>query len=167
MKKENKYPSQFYNNVEYYLYTGERYFSRGNKRMHVIVWETESKQKVPKGYHVHHIDENSFNNNYNNLELKAANRHLSEHSKSIHLNNPEWSAEFQNRGQQAAKEWHGSPEGLEWHKRHGKESWNNRAYIKLICKVCGKEYQTRKPSGSKFCHANCKAKALRDKKKGM
>ena len=59
---------QVFNGKEYKLYAGERYFSRGTKRLHREVWKLYNGQ-IPKGYHVHHKDENTWNNDISNLEL--------------------------------------------------------------------------------------------------
>jgi len=72
--------------------------------------------------------------------------------------NPEFYKEFYTKGIECAKEWHKSEEGRKWHIDHGKKCWINRPFKKLICKECGKEYETRHAGVSKFCHNNCKAK---------
>jgi len=77
----------------------------------------------------------------------------------------EWFSEFHKKGIEAAKQWHSSPEGKEWHSELGKLSWKGREYKILICQQCGKEYETRHNGISKFCHNNCKAKALRARRK--
>ena len=55
------YPEQTFNGKTYYLYTGERYFSKGTKRLHRVVWEHHNED-IPKGYHIHHVDGNTCNN---------------------------------------------------------------------------------------------------------
>ena len=42
--------------------------------MHVIVWEY-SNGKVPKGFHIHHIDKNKSNNEIKNLSLISSRDH--------------------------------------------------------------------------------------------
>ena len=69
------------------------------------------------------------------------------------------------KGIESAKEWHKSKEGIEWHREHGKKTWVNRQKFKKNCIVCGKEYETPCPKTSKFCHQNCKAKSLRERRK--
>ena len=53
----------------------------GEKKLkHRLIWE-EHNGKIPKGFVVHHIDENKLNNDINNLELKSLKKHSSEHSR--------------------------------------------------------------------------------------
>lgn len=157
---------QLFNEKEYKLYSKEKYFSRGRKRLHVSVWE-HYNGKVQKGFHVHHKDGNTWNNAIDNLELIEAGKHLSEHGKKRFEADKVWFDDFHSKGIEKAKEWHKSADGIEWHKEHGKKCWIGREYKKLICQQCGKEYQTRHAGISKFCHNNCKAQALRNRRKSI
>ena len=154
-------PTQTFNGKTYKLWPNKRYFTRRQSiTMHTEVWETFNGKK-PKGFHIHHKDNNPWNNKIENLELVEAKRHLSEHIKKRINEDKEWFSEFHKKGIEAAKQWHSSPEGKEWHSELGKLSWKGREYKILICQQCGKEYETRHNGISKFCHNNCKAKALR------
>jgi hypothetical protein len=157
-------PIQVFNGNEYKLYDGERYFSRGTKRLHVEVWKHHNGT-IKKGYHVHHVDGNTHNNNIENLNLIHGVLHLRFEGKKRFKENPEWAKDFHAKGIEKAKEWHKSDEGREWHKEHGKKCWINREKTKKNCTVCGKEYETPCPKTSKFCHQNCKAKDLRARRK--
>lgn len=64
-----------------------------------------------------------------------------------------------------AAEWHSSPEGLAWHSANAKASWENRKRHVCVCQVCGKEFESAYPTLAKFCHQNCKAAALRARRK--
>ncbi|MGM5483257.1 MAG: HNH endonuclease [Nanobdellota archaeon] len=132
--------------------------------MHTAVWNYYNG-KIDKKYHIHHKDKNPWNNRIENLELVGKNKHLSEHGKRRFKENKEWAKEFHKKGVEEAKKWHKSKEGREWHKEHGKKTWKNRKYKTLICEVCGKEYKTRHGWISKYCHQNCKAKALRKRRR--
>jgi hypothetical protein len=132
--------------------------------MHTDVWIFYNGI-IPKGFHIHHKDHNTWNNNIDNLELVEVNKHLSKHGKERFIKDKEWFNNFHSKGIIAAKEWHQSDEGKEWHKKHGKQSWVNRKYSIKICEQCKKEYKTRHSGISKYCHNNCKAKALRDRRK--
>jgi NADH pyrophosphatase NudC (nudix superfamily) len=126
--------------------------------MHRVVWEFYNG-KVPKGHHIHHKDENSWNNKPENLECIEASLHLSEHGKKRDHTN------FQKAGCEAAKEWHASPEGYIWHSENGIKCWVNRKYKTKFCDECGKQYETRHGGLSRFCHNNCKAKSGRRTRK--
>ena len=160
----NGLPTQRFNGKEYYLYPKERYFSKGRNRLHKVVYESFNG-KVPKGYQIHHKDSNTWNNNINNLECIEVNKHLSEHGKQRVKNNPEWFKSFYEKGVESAKEWHKSDAGKKWHSEHGKEIYAKRILNKHICEVCKKEYQTKHTGRTKYCHQNCKAKALRARRK--
>ena len=118
-------PVQVFQGKEYYLYPNERYFSKGRYRLHRVVWEFHHG-KIPKGYHVHHVDGNTQNNEISNLNLLQGTLHLRFTSKKRVRENPEFFKDFQAKGIEAAKEWHKSEEGRIWLSKHGKECWINR-----------------------------------------
>jgi len=145
------------------LYKGGRYYVNLEikKRLHIYVWE-KTNGVVLEGYHIHHKDENRFNNDISNLEMIKASKHLSEHSKERCVNNKEWFDRFQALGIEKAKEWHKSDKGREWHKKHYEEMKDKLITEKtLICECCGKEYKTT-GNTSRFCSNKCKAKYRRD-----
>ena len=157
-------PTQKFNGKDFKLYPREHYFSRGTKRIHVQVWESVNG-KTPKGFHIHHKDGNTWNNSIDNLECIEGKKHLSIHGKERFKNNPEFAKHFQSKGIEKAKEWHKSKEGRLWHSEHGKRTWENREYKKHKCEQCGSEFESRHGGIVKFCHNNCKAKALRYRRK--
>src|SRR5690606_10094417 len=115
----------YFNGKPFKLQPRERYFNNGNKRMHTYVWEF-NKGKVPKGCHVHHKNENTWDNRIENLEIIEASKHHSYHIQKRFRDNPDWAKEFHAKGIEASKEWHASKEGREWHSKHGKQTWENR-----------------------------------------
>lgn len=135
-------------------YKGEKYYycSKIKKRLHRYVWE-KNNGCIPKGYHIHHIDGNVDNNSIGNLELISAGEHLSSHSKK------RCKKELLNilfeKAIPKSKEWHGSKEGIEWHKKHFEK---NREKIlvekKYICKHCGVEYKSTQKN-TLFCSRKC------------
>ena len=153
-------PEQWFNGKRYKLYNGERYFSRGTKRLHRVVWEFH-KGEIPEGYDIHHVDGNSFNNEIENLNLVKSSLHQRMEGKKRFKENPEFARSFQSKGIEKAKEWHSSEEGKRWHSEHGRKTWVNRERFRKNCEQCGNEYETHFPERSKYCHNNCKAKALR------
>ena len=76
-------------------------YTRPDGRMHMCILDLKTGKRttisypkyllqkqgfdIPKGYHVHHIDGNFKNNNLDNLEIKEAKKHISEHNKGIGL----------------------------------------------------------------------------------
>jgi hypothetical protein len=43
------------------------------------IWEEYNQRKIPKGYHIHHIDGNHDNNDPLNLECLSAEEHWQRH----------------------------------------------------------------------------------------
>lgn len=117
-------------------------------RLHVYVWE-KLNGKTPDGYHIHHKDGNKYNNEPENLELKMAFDHLSLHAKQ---QTPEHRAKFHVAGIEAAKEWHASGKGHEWHKAHY-EKMKAVLYKKhtVSCAYCGKKFETSTHKERYFC----------------
>ncbi|MEI3180990.1 MAG: HNH endonuclease signature motif containing protein [Lachnospiraceae bacterium] len=127
------------------------------KRLHVYVWEFYNGP-VPRGYHVHHRDEDKSNNDISNLELLSESDHLSLHGKEQADRHYERMVDNLNRhARPKANEWHASTKGREWHREHY-EAMKEKLYIprKYICENCGKHYESVK-AGSRFCSSNCRA----------
>ncbi len=158
-------PFQLFNGRKYRLYPTEKYFKCHRWYMHQDVWKFHNGT-IPKGFHVHHKDGNRWNNELSNLELKEANKHLSEHVKKRFAENPEFVKQFYAKGIEAAKQWHKSPEGIEWHRKHAEKCkfGQKRDWGVANCLQCGKEFN-KNTSHAKFCHPNCKAKNLRERRK--
>lgn len=125
--------------------------------LHRDIWSFYNKRSVPKGYHIHHKDGNTLNNEITNLQLVTPKEHA-----LLEKNYLKWDfKKHLDEVRPLTKKWHGSKEGKEWHIKHGKEMWKTWERIKKKCIVCGTEYETPYPSRSKYCHPNCKATALR------
>ena len=135
------------------------------KRLHVYVWEKENG-KVPKNFHVHHIDGNKDNNDISNLTLMARSVHEKYHGSKM-------DNEQRERAKQVlidiaiplSKEWHRSEEGKEWHRKHGVEAYKKRKPIRYCCTYCGTSFETTKiyKAGSNtFCSNKCKAAYRRE-----
>jgi hypothetical protein len=156
---------QIFEGKIYKLQKNEKYFKRGTKWLHRIIWE-HHYGKIPDGHHIHHIDGDRHNNDISNLQLIDGKEHSKLHSKKRWEENyNKMYDNFTLKGQECAKEWHKSEEGKVWHSQQAKQSYANRPIRTLICEVCGKEYQTKHTGITKYCHNNCKAKALRRRHK--
>jgi hypothetical protein len=140
------------------------YIQNGIEALHREIWR-EKHGPIPKGYCVHHKDENTANNDINNLVLIARGEHQSYHAKGKTTKRKN---ENLARIRPLAAIWHRSEQGKEWHSRHGKEvatkQRETRKTRKANCIICGKEYEQWNYR-QKYCHANCKAKALRLRRK--
>ena len=93
---------------------------RADKRtvsLHKYVWEKHNGP-VPAGYVVHHIDHDTRNNEIGNLELVNGTEHSRYHlQKRIDEGTIDVTASL-GKAREAAKHWHRSPEGREWHRQH-------------------------------------------------
>ena len=149
--------TQIFNGKEYYRYPGERYFTKGVKKLHRVVWEYY-KGKIPKGYHIHHIDENTANNDISNLEMLSCSEHLRLHAEE-HKRDEAWLEKVRKNMQkanEAACKWHGSPEGRKWHSEHARNQ--NIQPKEFVCEWCGKKFWAKPNGHNHFCSNNCKTR---------
>ena len=136
---------------------------------------------------IHHKDLDKLNNNPDNLEMMTRAEHCGLHARLRKNPNDDTRAKLREAQQRIyldkdykdraiqnllninhlAKAWHASDEGIRWHRKHGKESWNGRQKTQKQCVQCGKDYLTACPSRSKFCGNNCKAKYDRNRRKDI
>jgi HNH endonuclease len=132
-------------------------------RAHCWVWKNHFGE-IPKGYHVHHKDEDKSNNDISNLTLIEKSKHL-----SFHMSKPENKARSSKIAElirPLTKEWHASAEGKAWHSYHAlKNNFGKWEPRKLSCEVCNIEYETTKRNRSRFCSNKCRSKYRR--KKGL
>ena len=110
-----QYPTQEFNGKLYKLYPKERYFSRGTKRLHRVVWQFYNGP-IQKGFHIHHKDGNTHNNAIENLELKSS---FYQHSNHMTPERRAEKSEWVKQITHLAAAWHKSPEGKKWHKSIG------------------------------------------------
>jgi hypothetical protein len=118
----------------YYVITS----GRGYRTLHRDVWSFHNGD-IPKGYHVHHKDGNYFNNSPENLECLSPKEHAEQHTEEFYearVKQMAYAREF-------ASKWHGSPEGLEFHRQLGRLSWEGREpEIDNVCEVCGSSFKS-------------------------
>lgn len=142
------------------------------KRLHVYVWE-KANGPVPKGFHVHHKDENKSNNSLENLEILTESEHHKLHAKRLtsevmkkraeNISDEERKRRSENvvkNAVPAAKEWHGTKEGKEWHSKHASEIWETLQPVEYTCTYCGKKFFTKNrynKDSNTFCSNKCKS----------
>lgn len=124
-------------------------------RAHRWVW-LNIHGLIPKGYHIHHKNNNKSDNRIENLELIEASRHLAHHMTKERR---EYSKILVDKIRPLASEWHRSAEGKAWHRLHALKckfgKWKPKKYT---CKQCQTEYKSKKLARSLFCSNNCKSK---------
>ena len=158
------------------IYNGKRFhrYPNSKRRQHAVYyWKHDSSNKppvplhrqiwvdnfgeIPKGFHIHHKDQNTLNNQLDNLELISASNHAKSHSNQPERLQKQREFAIANNKmlQEATKKWRHSTEGKEWHSKHTKESVNKPKFV--TCFECGKE-GTRYSSNARFCSKKCGAK---------
>jgi hypothetical protein len=147
----DEYPYQEFNAKRYHLYKNEKYYSRGRRRLHIVVYEFFNG-KVEKGFHVHHIDEDRSNNHISNLEKLQSKKHQSHHMQKA---DKDMLRARMAHASSFAPEWHRSPDGIAWHRAN---SFKFRPITKK-CIECGSEFTrngTSENNNYKFCSTRCK-----------
>lgn len=160
--RANDKPAQIFNGRRFIKHKGERYYTNGPTKLHRYVWEFYNG-KIPKGFHVHHEDEDMSNNHISNLKLFKKKKHLQHHGKERYRNNKKWFKKFHSAGIKAAAEYHKTKEGREKNKRIAIEYKTHLHFQikeKRVCEQCGKDYTAVMPK-QKFCSNNCKSQFRR------
>ncbi len=146
-----------YKDRTYGVQTSGRYYQSYNRNdperlLHRRVW-SDANGLIPLGMHIHHKDNDWRNNALENLEMIEGGEH-----RSMHLLERIARGEMGPPSAEAlakAAEWHASPEGIEWHRGHGRASWKTRKPHVAVCSVCRKNYETYFPRRSSYCSDAC------------
>lgn len=148
---------QEFQGTRYYRIASDGYYAIGGSRLHRVVWEHANGRAIPKGFSVHHIDRNKANNAPENLALLRSGEHSSLHQKGHRRG-------ITRRAVEACRAWHGTPEGLEWHRQHylrdSAAGMHRTAWT--ICLRCGKRYSAHARKNVMFCTPACRSAARRD-----
>lgn len=127
---------------------------RPRVRAHQWVWIC-IHGKIPKGYHIHHRNDNKSDNRIENLELIERSRHL-----SYHMQDPlrkQRMREHADKIRPLTKEWHKSEEGRAWHRLHAlKTNFGSFIPFEISCGMCGQKSLAAK-LGQIFCSNKCKS----------
>jgi endogenous inhibitor of DNA gyrase (YacG/DUF329 family) len=154
--KYHRYPNSKHESVRSYF---RAHFKKSPTYLHRQVWE-DANGDIPDGYEVHHKDGNPANNQISNLELRKRKEHQKYHGKQLSKAQRDELRDRINEIRHLASEWHGSEEGIAWHREHGKRTWETREPIEVVCKECGATFTT-KTYHQEYCSNKCKAKARR------
>ena len=126
-----------------------RYFRDCRFRLlHRVIYE-DCVGPIPDGMHIHHVDEDTANNEPENLRLVSAVEH-----NALHWT-PERAArqrEHAERIRPLAAEWHGTDEGRAWHREHAERMGLGKGPERdFTCERCGEAFKSRKCSNVRFC----------------
>ena len=130
------------------------------RRLHRAIWRFYNGD-IPKGYQVHHKDENKDNNDISNLELLSASEHAKLHSRRTKI----WwhttkGKKANKKGIKNARAWHSSEEGYKWHSEHQKQSIK-KMVVEETCLECGKTFTTFKDKRHQAMCRKCRDKLLK------
>lgn len=115
-----RYPNARQMSHRRYFKPGGADVVRGVESLHREIWKA-ANGPIPRGYHVHHMDENYSNNNLTNLEILRAGRHTKEHHpKGVPASDTQRAHLDEVR--HLASEWHRSAEGRAWHREHARKT---------------------------------------------
>lgn len=132
---------------------------KGVEALHIEIWKW-NHGSVPEGHTIHHRDHNPLNNRIENLQCLTHSEHSTLHGNSPSPQYLEWKRANIVIAQDAAKAWHGSPEGREWHREHAKKmGLHTLPKVDLVCAYdqCSKQFIGRS-FWDKFCSDSCKQK---------
>lgn len=129
----------------------------GVEALHREIWKQHNGD-IPDGHHIHHVDGDPSNNDIENLECVSPQEHTDRHPDIGGLQ----SDEHHEKMLEAAKGWHSSDEGSEWHKQHWDESLGQLFENPKTkdCEQCGDEFEYY--TNARFCSNACKAKWRRE-----
>lgn len=132
------------------------------RRLHRAIWKFYNGE-IPKGYQIHHKDENKDNNDISNLELLSASEHAKRHSRRVKI----WwhttkGKKANKKGIRNARAWHKSEEGYKWHSEHQKETIKKHR-IEETCQECGCRFFTVDGIRHQINCRKCRDKLLKRK----
>lgn len=152
-----RYPESIRRSDRVYFTPGAADRSKGARRLHEEIW-IEANGSIPKGHHIHHVDHDPLNNEPANLACILAADHHRHHAESEESKerfaSEEWQAHL-SKIRPLAAVWHSSPEGTEWHRRHGRDVAATRPLLAGTCEKCGDAFLSKKPE--RFCSNKCKS----------
>jgi len=155
---------QYFNGIRFTIGPERKYFSNSAvkpKSMHCYVWSYYNGE-IPKGYDIHHIDGNRYNNDISNLQCIEKHEHRRLHGRNLTDEQRQKRRDnFYIKAKPKAVEWHKSEAGKRWHKEQVRYRKDNRREIDNVCQQCGKEFITIANKGRKFCSAACAQKYRR------
>lgn len=152
-----RYPESKRRTDRVYFTPGAWDKQRGVGRLHEEIWKA-ANGPIPEGHHIHHIDHDPLNNDLSNLACLSKPEHHRHHgndpASQQRLHSTEQMKHL-NAIREKASEWHSSPEGVEWHREHGRKVMAERPLLAGTCEQCGNAFTSKLPL--RFCSNKCKA----------
>lgn len=129
--------------------------AKTGRRLHRYIYEEEHGALTPD-IAVHHVDHDKSNNSIGNLQAMTHSEHMTHHGATMSDERRQAMRDnLTNVVRPFASEWHGSPEGRAWHKKHYEQTKDMlHAKETFKCRHCGKMYETSRKG---FCTNACKS----------
>lgn len=152
-------PSHCFLDRKFFLYG--KYFcssdGKGERYLHRAVWVAHNGP-IPDGWHVHHKDGDSLNNDISNLEAIDGCEHVRQHGLAApHLKSKE-RMELLNRIRPNSRKWLKDPKRREELSRTVIDAWNSKEKLNLSCQHCGGVFHSPQPK-RRYCSYDCKQAA--------
>lgn len=125
----------------------------GKDALHREVWKS-ANGPIPDGWHIHHIDEDTLNNDPANLEALSPGNHTRIHADDYRAQRQSWVDEIR----PLASAWHQSDQGRAWHSEKARKDWEGREpEHEVQCAHCGKLVQTywADRGDTRYCSRKC------------
>ena len=153
-----------YGGRNFYRYDGNPYYwTKGypeqgrSTSLHLYVWERTHGPR-PEGFQIHHRVRNFATTDVNDLECIPRSEHARLHTLERIADGT--LGTFNDAARASAAAWHGSDEGREWHRQHGRDIWDAQVAEAFQCIQCGTEYWVLPMARKRgFCSANCQQTA--------
>lgn len=160
-KKYNRYPDSNRRHLRVYFWRHDKW-KLPPFALHRQIW-IDNKGEIPKGYIIHHKDNNPLNNEIENLELMLHGDHTKIHSKE-----PERLKQLQNNGRKqterlklSLKKYKNSKKGREFYSKNTKGSILSILPQKKECLECKIQFSFFIKQPVKFCSKLCGARFRR------
>ena len=127
---QTKYGTAKIGNIGYYVITSQKEGNHG-KLLHRLIWEDFWGCEIPKGYVIHHKNENKLCNCILNLQLMRHEDHMGLHNTGE--NHPNYGKTFSDETRNKMSKSRKGRSFSEEHKRSLSESKNTSGYYK-VCK---------------------------------
>lgn len=151
--KFRRYPDAAQRSDRAYFTPGIADRQRGVGRLHEEIWKA-ANGPIPTGFHIHHIDGDPLNNSVANLECMARDEHMTHHHAGVCSDRKLAHLEAI---RPLTKAWHGSDEGLEWHRQHAYTTIRAIEPCLHTCDHCGAEFMAVPKKPNRFCSNACKS----------
>lgn len=153
-RKYRRYPDSERRSDRLYWHRSKQ--GGGIAYLHRDVWEHHNGP-IPDGYHVHHVDGNTLNNDIENLECVTPKQHIGERHKWDDERKRE-QAKHLDRIRDSTKAWHRSEEGREVHRRVGSLAYESFKPTPKPCDHCATVFAPRAIGNrDRFCSNACKS----------